>query len=116
MPRIKWYGPEVGGPRSTGARVSYTRAVAAAVRLKAMEIGHEAAFLLDSRAQRRTGDSQIITRHYPNPGFEPGSTGDPIIDSFVLLADPDPGNGKGRDKGAALSIENTHHVLRDAVK
>lgn len=115
MPNIKWYGPK-RGHGSTGHRVSYTRPVAAAVRLKAMEIAHEAAFLLDSRAQRRTGDSQILTRHYPNPGFEKGSTGSPIIDSFVLLADPDPGNGKGRDKGAAASIEITHNVLRDAVK
>ena len=129
MPDIDWYGPESGGPRSTGARVSYTLPVAKAVRAKALLIGAKAAMLLDARAMRRTDDSHIETRHWPTPGKRP-ETG-PNIDSHIYLTDPWPGNEKGF-KGAAQGIENGHwqvgqdgerirwvkglHVLRDAAK
>jgi hypothetical protein len=48
------------------------------------------------------------------PGFQEHSTGQPIIDSFVLLTDPWEGNENGH-KGAAHGIEKTHNVLKDAV-
>jgi hypothetical protein len=115
MPKIHWYGPiNNRGPESTNARVAYTKRTAAAVRLKAIEIAHDAAFNLDSRPETRTGDSEIRTRHYPSPGFQPQSTGQPVIDSFVLLTDSWEGNEKGH-KGATHGIEATHNVLKDAV-
>lgn len=98
MPRIHWYGPRYGSD-STHDRVSHTYAVAGAVRLKAMEIAHVAAFLLDAKAQHRTGDAQITTMHWPSPGVR-ASTG-ANIDSYVLLEDPD-------NKRAAQGIENGH--------
>jgi hypothetical protein len=101
VPKIYWYGPKYGDG-STGDRVSHTYRVAGALRLKAMEIAHVAAFLLDSRAQHRTGDSQIKVKHYPTTH----------LDSIVYLEDP---WDKGETHGAAAGIEKTHHVLRDAV-
>ena len=102
MPSIDWYGPPKGH-NSTGDRVSHTYRVAAAVRLKAMEIAHEASWLLDERSKHRTGASQIHTRHYPTTD----------MDSYVYLEDP---WDKGVMHGAAAGIEMNHNVLRDAVK
>lgn len=101
MPRIRWYGPDKG-KGSTGDRVSHTTPVVDAVKAKANEIGAKAAFLLDSRALHRTGDSQIHVKHHPTT----------YLDSWVYLKDPSDGP---EEHGAAYGIELRHHVLRDAL-
>lgn len=100
MPRITWYGPKFGH-NSTGDRVSHTFAVAKALKEKANEIGHQAAWNLDTRPKERTGASQIRTRHYPITD----------MDSYVYLEDL----SQGDSQYAAMGIEMEHHVLQDAV-
>lgn len=94
MPKIYWYGPEFGNG-STADRVSHIHDVADALKETANEIGHKAAFLLDSRAiQRRQemdGAAEIKTLHYPGTK----------LDSYAYLKDPN-------NKGAAQAIENGH--------
>jgi hypothetical protein len=97
VPKIRWYGPQFGDG-STGDRVSHTTPVVNAVTAKAKEIGYKAAWLLDTRAMHRTGESQIRVSHHPATW----------VDAHVLLEDPN-------DKRAAAGIEKTHHVLQDAV-
>lgn len=114
MPNIDWYGSDFG-PGSTGERVSYTEPVAKAVKHKALAIAYKASWLLDSKPKTRTGESDIQTMHYPSLGAR-ASTG-PNIDSFVILTDPNGGDGvsgyspgRWRMKGGAQGIENGHRV------
>lgn len=91
MPKIRWYGPEEGGPNSTAARVSHTTPVVKALQTVAHNIAREASFLLDVRAKERTGDAQIKVLQQK-------------LDYYTYLRDPN-------NKGAAQGIENGHWTL-----
>lgn len=104
---LGWNGPPEGRG-SVEDVVSHTKPVVAALRKHAESIAQDAAFNLDSKAQRRTGDSQVRTVHRGEEykGFIPD------LDSYVILDDP---FDKGEKKGAAAGIEKALHPLSDAV-
>lgn len=91
MPNIEWYGPEEGGKSSTAWKVSHTTPVVKALKHHSYRIAFKAAWLLDTRADHRTGAAQIRTIHYPQTK----------LDSYAYLVDPE-------NKRGAQGIENGH--------
>ena len=87
MPKIYWYGPEMG-EGSTGDRVSHTYPVVNAMRSAATAIGMRAKFNLETYPQHRTGGAQI--------GMQQEK-----LDFYVYLRDPN-------NHAAAQGIENGH--------
>ena len=100
---LGWNGPPMGRG-SVEDVVSHTVPVVKALKTHATALAQDAAFNLDARAQRRTGDSQIRALHRGDSydGFTPE------LDSYVFIEDP-----QGRGGGAG--IEARHHVIGDAV-
>ena len=102
---LGWNGPPEGRG-SVDDVVSHTEPVVKALRHHAEAIGRVAAFNLDSRAQRRTGNSQVVVIHQGESfeGFVPE------LDSHILLSDPNTGHR------APAAIEIQFNVLGDAVE
>lgn len=82
------------GPGQMSEIFAHSRPVVEAVRDKAEALGARAQSNLDTRAVRRTGDSNIVVRH---KGDDVGGVRSKL-DSYVFLADP-------TDEWAAVGIE-----------